>query len=111
MDRNVGQPLPVFMMDGSRVVPADQEATLKGALVDVHVAITHQAIEVCECGPLTFKRRLTIPRDRARTTVSTDIRSTTVLRGPGYGPGESSLSKCGVRLPEHLRAAKRQKIA
>jgi hypothetical protein len=43
----IGQPLPVFTMDGSRVVPVEQEAKLKGALVDVHVAITHQSIKVC----------------------------------------------------------------
>jgi hypothetical protein len=38
-----------------------------------------------------------------------DIRSITILRGPGYGPSISSPSKRGMRVPEHLRAAKRQK--
>jgi hypothetical protein len=47
----VGQPLPVlsFTADTERVAPAHHEARLKGALVDVHVAITHEAWKVRCC--------------------------------------------------------------
>jgi hypothetical protein len=81
-----GQPLPVFTMDGSRVIPADQEAKLKGALVDVHVAITHQSIKVHELCSLQCMPWLTAPRDPARTTSTPISAQSRSSKGPVMAP-------------------------
>jgi hypothetical protein len=42
----MGRHLPVFTSDANRVPLSDYEVKLKGALVDVHSAITHEAWKV-----------------------------------------------------------------
>jgi hypothetical protein len=108
----VGLSIPVFTKDGERVPPAEYEARLKGALVDVHVAISQESWKVqrARCLLCTLQTCLiTTCRVRApRTSSQTSAQlSSCVARAM---QALSSPSKRGLKLPERLRAAKKRKV-
>lgn len=82
----IGRPLPVFTLNGERVRPSDYEASLKGALVDVTMTITH----------VSYKQ----------WGFYGDISSIVILAPPGYSPVDEDLNnhvKKRMQKPAHLK--------